>query len=309
MVLVDPVMVSNLKKSSLPEDPEEDGFRHFLPGDTAKLNIPFFRLGADAARLLFRETGIDLAGFEKKAARDLSPASRVILERKFRFSVTVKSESFIIRNVLGVIPGKDTTRNIIVGAHYDHLGVRKGEVFNGADDNASGTSGVLALAKAWVEADQKPSCNIIFAAWMGEEKGKLGSTWFARHSTLVPDRLSLVINLDMISRSAPEDTAAIQLSIGTKTENVELRNLAKKCNSKLERPFVLDLWDVTGATGSDYRPFADRKVPILTFHAGFPSEYHTPLDDFSRVDFTKMEQILRIVNDCLSEYAAGSVTK
>ncbi|MEI6174983.1 MAG: M28 family peptidase, partial [Bacteroidota bacterium] len=58
---------------------------------------------------------------------------------------------------------------------------------------------------------------------------------------------------------------------------------------------------VTGASGSDYRPFSDRKVPILTFHAGFPDEYHTPLDDFERVDLHKMEQILKIVNDCLWE--------
>jgi len=309
MILIDPALVGNLKKSSLPEDPEDDNFRHFLPGDTGKLRIPCYRLGADAARLFFKETGINMARFEKNAALDLSPASRVIPEKKFRFSVAVKTEALVISNVLGMIRGSDTTRNIIVGAHYDHLGVRKGEIYNGADDNASGTIGMLALAKAWAEHGQKPSCNIIFAAWMGEERGKLGSNYFARHSRLVPCRLSLVINLDMISRSSPEDSARNQLSIGTMTRNEDLRIIAKKCNSKLERPFVLDLWDVTGATGSDYRPFADRNVPILTFHAGFPNEYHTPLDDFARVDLSKMELILKLANECLSEFAARSNEK
>jgi hypothetical protein len=301
MVIVDPVMVNNPINSSLTENTEDDNFRHFLPGDTGKVKIPCFRMGADAARLLFKDTGIELPGFEKKAAQDLLPSSRVVQEKKLRFSVAVKSEALIIQNVLGVIHGSDTTRNIIVGGHYDHLGVRKGEIYNGADDNASGVAGMLALAKVWADRTQKPSCNIIFAAWTGEEKGKLGSTYFARHSPIVPDRLSLVINLDMISRSAPEDTAAKQLSIGTRTINKDLRNLAKTINTRLEHPFILELWDVTGASGSDYRPFADRKVPIITFHAGFPNEYHTPLDDFVRVDLAKMEKILKIVNDCLME--------
>jgi Zn-dependent M28 family amino/carboxypeptidase len=184
----------------------------------------------------------------------------------------------IIRNVLGMIRGSDTTRNIIVGGHYDHLGVRKGLIYSGADDNASGVAGILALAKVWADHTQKPSCNIIFAAWIGEEKGKLGSTYFAQHSPIVPDRLSLVINLDMISRSAPEDTARRQLAIGTLTVNEDLRNLAKACNSQLENPLTLDLWDVTGHSGSDYGPFAAQKVPIITFHAGFHEDYQDGKD-------------------------------
>ncbi len=309
MVILDPAVLNNTVNTALPEDPDDDHFRHFLPGDTGNVKIPCFRLGADAARLLFKDAGIDLHGFEKKAARDLSPASRLVQEKKIRFSIAVKSESLTICNVLGMIQGDDTTRNIIVGGHYDHLGIRKGLIYNGADDNASGTSGMLALAKCWAGYPQKPPCNIIFAAWMGEEKGKLGSNFFARHSSIVPNRLSLVINLDMISRSDPGDSAARQLSIGTMTGNTDLRNLAKKCNSNLECPFVLDLWDVTGATGSDYRPFADRKVPILTFHAGFPEEYHTPQDDFSRVNLTKMERILKLANECLRESLENQPTR
>jgi hypothetical protein len=309
MVIVEPVVVGNEKNSSLPEDPEDDNFRHFLPGDTGKLKIPYFRLRADAARLLFSDTGIDLPGFEKKAAHDLSPASRVVEEKKLRFSVAVKSETLIIRNVLGMIRGSDTTRNIIVGGHYDHLGVRKGLIYSGADDNASGVAGILALAKVWADHTQKPSCNIIFAAWIGEEKGKLGSTYFAQHSPIVPDRLSLVINLDMISRSAPEDTARRQLAIGTLTVNEDLRNLAKACNSQLENPLTLDLWDVTGHSGSDYGPFAAQKVPIITFHAGFHEDYHTPLDDAARADPGKMEKILQIVNGCIRKFAESPLPK
>jgi len=301
VVFVDPDVFNSKINEPRSGDGDYENFRHYLPGDTGKLKTPCFTLGTDAILQLLDGTGIDLPGFEKKAARDLLPASRPIQSKKLRFSVTVSSEEVPIRNVIGMIQGIDTTRNIIIGGHYDHLGVRKGQVFNGADDNASGVAGMLALAKAWSSHPGKPPCNIIFAAWIGEERGKLGSTWFAMHSRLVPRQVSLVINMDMISRSAPEDTGRIGLSIGTMTVNEDLRSLAKNVNLKLDHPFVLELWDVTGATGSDYRPFSDRKVPILTFHAGFPDEYHTPLDDFARSDLHKMEQILKIVNDCLSE--------
>ncbi len=301
VVFIDPHVLNSKINEPTSGDREDENFRHYLPGDTGKLKIPCFTLGADAILQLLDGTGIDLSGFEKKAASDLLTASRSMQDKKLRFSVAVRSEEVMIRNVIGMIQGIDTTRNIIIGGHYDHLGVRKGQVFNGADDNASGVAGMLALAKAWSSHPGKPPCNIIFAAWIGEERGKLGSTWFAMHSRLVPRQVSLVINMDMISRSAPEDTGRIGLSIGTMTVNEDLRSLAKNVNSKLAHPFVLELWDVTGASGSDYRPFSDRKVPILTFHAGFPDEYHTPLDDFERVDLHKMEQILKIVNDCLWE--------
>jgi hypothetical protein len=301
VIFVDPDVLNINMNEPISGDEDDENPRHYLPGDTGKLKIPCFTMGTDAILQLMEGSGIDLPGFEKKAASDLFPASRPMQGKKLRFSVTVRSEEVMIRNVIGMIRGVDTTRNIIIGGHYDHLGIRKGQVFNGADDNASGVAGMLALAKAWSSHPEKPPCNIIFAAWIGEERGKLGSSWFAMHSRLVPRQVSLVINMDMISRSAPEDTDRIGLSIGTMTVNEDLRSLAKNVNSKLERPFVLELWDVTGASGSDYRPFSDRKVPILTFHAGFPDEYHTPLDDFARVDFHKMEQILKIVNDCLWE--------
>jgi hypothetical protein len=301
VVFIDPKVLNSKINELTSGDGDDENFRHYLPGDTGRLNIPCFTLGTDAILQLLDGTGIDLPGFEKKAASELLTASGPMPGKKLRFSVTVSSEELMIRNVIGMIQGTDTTRNIIIGGHYDHLGVRKGEIFNGADDNASGVAGMLALANAWSSHPGPPPCNIIFAAWMGEERGKLGSAYFAMHSRLVPRQVSLVINMDMISRSAPEDTGRIGLSIGTMTVNEDLRSLAKNVNSKLEHPFVLELWDVTGASGSDYRPFSDRKVPILTFHAGFPDEYHTPLDDFARVDFHKMEQILKIVNECLWE--------
>jgi len=294
-------VVNSAMNSTKPSDPEYEDSEYYIPGDTGMINIPCFILGANATRLLLKETGIDLSGFEKKAARDIAPASQVIKGKKIRLSVTVEKEAMAMRNVLGMVRGMDTNRYIIVGAHYDHLGTRKEVVYNGADDNASGVSGMLALSRKWVEYREKPSCNIIFAAWTAEEKGVLGSDYFAQHSELVPDKLSVVFNMDMISRSASEDTARRKISIGTLPVSEDLKNIARKSNAQLKHPFTLDLWDVTGHSGSDYGPFAARKIPVMTFFAGFHDDYHTPRDVVVKTDPGKMEQILKIVNDCIRE--------
>ncbi|MCK9203358.1 MAG: M28 family peptidase [Bacteroidales bacterium] len=303
------IVVNVAMNTPKPTGPDYEDPEYFLPGDTSTVNIPCFRLSHDATRLLFKGTEIDLTGFEKNVARDLVPASRVVHGKKLRFSVAVKSENVMVRNVLGVIPGSDTTRNLIVGAHYDHLGMRKALIYNGADDNASGVAGMLALSKAWAAYPEKPSCNIIFAAWTAEEKGILGSTYFAIHSPIVPERLSLVINMDMISRSAPEDSTGKQISIGTLPVNEDLRKMAKTINSHQKCPFLLDLWDVTGHSGSDYGSFAARKIPVMTFFSGFHDDYHSPRDIAAKTNPVKMEAILKIVNECIREASVNPPVK
>jgi hypothetical protein len=212
-----------------------------------------------------------------------------------------KPGSVVISNVIGVILGKDSTRSIVVGAHYDHLGIRDGQIYNGSDDNASGVSGMLALAKNWYETGEQPPCNIIFAAWNGEEEGCLGSHYFVKHTGANPDMVSTYINMDMISRSAPEDTSGRQLSIGTLPADERLRQIARDGSLRLAHPFELDLWDVTGHTGSDYSSFIAQNIPVMTFFSGFHADYHKPGDDAEKADLQKMQDILKIVNECLRQ--------
>jgi len=205
----------------------------------------------------------------------------------------------VVSNVTGMIRGKDTTKSIVVGAHYDHLGIRNGLIYNGSDDNASGVAGMLALAKHWCVHNEKPACNLIFAAWNCEETGKHGSRYFVRHTEANPRNVIAYINMDMISRSAPEDTNRRIISIGTRPESENLRGIAVAANKNLMHPFELDLWDVTGHSGSDYSPFTDVNIPVMTFFSGFQVDYHTPEDDADKADLNKMEDILKIVNNCL----------
>ena len=303
VVMIDPALLDNPLRTPVPDEDDYGDPRHYLPGDTSYITIPCFIPEINTICKIVEGTGIDVIQFEKKAAQQVTPASAPIPGKKLGFTVRIRTETLVARNVIGMIRGVDSTRNIIIGGHYDHLGIKQGEIYNGADDNASGVAGTLAIAGKWANLSAKPACNLIFAAWTGEERGKLGSTWFATHTPIVPRHVSLVVNMDMISRSETEDTARTGLSIGTMTSGRDLRELAKKVNSTLARPFVLDLWDVTNASGSDYRPFADRNIPIITFHAGFHPEYHTQLDDFSRIDTDKMARVLSLVNGMLKVVA------
>jgi len=289
--------------NSLKNEKEADyeDYDHVLPNDTANIVIPGFTLGALASRQLISGTGLNLSEFEKKTARSFMPSSMVLKDKIIRISVTVKTESLLVRNVLGIIPGEDNTKYIILGGHHDHLGIRNGLIFNGSDDNASGASGLLALAKVWTESGVKPACNLIFASWSAEEEGLLGSQYFVQEMKIKPKDIRLYINMDMISRSVIEDTARRQLSIGTRTSDKYIRDLAQKTNATINPPFVLDLWDVTGHTGSDYASFTARNIPIMTFNTGLHNDYHTPRDISANADLVKMGDVLKMVNTSLQE--------
>ncbi len=294
-------VVKSAMNSIKSEDPDYEDSDFALPGDTSLCPIPSFRINSRLNSQIFDNSGINLSETEQKIALTFSPVVKIMEDTKVRFSVSVKAESVQVRNIISMIPGKDTTKSILVGAHYDHLGKRNALIYNGADDNASGVSGMLALAKVWSESSEKPACNLIFASWTAEEKGLLGSSYFVWKKKPNSAQLLLYINLDMISRSEPEDTARKQLSIGTMTASNNLRKMAENINLKCPHPLKLDLWDVTGHTGSDYAPFASCKIPVMTFFSGFHSDYHTPRDIAANTDPEKMKNILKIVNDCLLE--------
>jgi hypothetical protein len=283
------------------EEEEYEDYNHILPNDTANAMIPGFRMGSEASRQLISGTGINLPDFEKKIARTVVPSSQILNDKLISLSVSIKTDALLVRNVLGMIPGKDSTKFIILGGHYDHLGTHNGVIYNGSDDNASGASGLVALAKTWGESGVKPACNLIFASWSAEEEGLLGSQYFVQETKINPKAILLYINMDMISRSVKEDTARRQLSIGTRTSDEKLRVLARETNATLKHPFELDLWDVTGHSGSDYASFTVKKIPVMTYNTGLHDDYHTPRDISAHADLVKMGDVLKVVNVSLQE--------
>lgn len=212
----------------------------------------------------------------------------------------LKREQTEARNVIGMIKGVDTTRTIVIGGHYDHLGMRGEHIYHGADDNASGASGVVALARKWAENNTTPQCNLVFACWDGEEKGLFGSRYFVNHLT-EQQKVStkLYFNMDMISRSAEEDSLRRVVSVGIRAQDTGLIQMVQRCNTITNSAFDLDVWDVNGHSGSDYAGFKDNSIPVMTFFSGFHSDYHSPRDTKERTDPVKMEKILKLVNECI----------
>lgn len=288
-------------KSITDTDPEYIDGNHYINGAASQPTLPVYHLDREASELFAINCGIDMEQFEKTTATTLKPESEILKNNSASLHIEVVSEIIPARNVLGIIKGSDTTKNIVVGAHYDHLGKRGDYIYFGADDNASGSSGVLALAKKWSESNFTPSCNIIFAFWSAEEKGMLGSTYFVAARDINHSNTELYLNFDMLSRSDPTDSTASIISIGLLTGTKTIEQMAVIQNQKLSKPFKLDLWHTSGHGGSDYVPFAQQKIPVMSFFSGFHDDYHSSRDVFKLADLSKMQRILQLANGCLVE--------
>lgn len=267
------------------------------------MKLPVEELGSDPTRItiskrvldeILKGTGIDIKAFEGNVKSSLKPDSRELKGKSMHLKTTVDSKIIRARNVVGVIPGKDTNDIIVVGGHYDHLGKHDGWIWNGADDNASGTVGVMTLAKACMAAGEKPEKTIVFCAWTGEEKGLLGSWYFTDHP-YNDARIMLNLNYDMISRDNANDTLGVKCTMEYTEKYGILEELAKKHNE--EYGLGLDIKYESSERpggGSDHASFSDRDIPVFYFMAGFPPEYHQPGDHIDLVNFDKMTKIIKV---------------
>jgi len=266
-----------------------------MPTDSLTSNIPVFTVTPRLANEIISGTGINFAEFEKKAVEKMTPASRELPGKMIAFSTTVKSEIVKARNVVGYIEGEKKDEFIVVGGHYDHLGKYDGFIWNGADDNASGTVGVMTIAKAFMATGKKPEKSIIFAAWTGEEKGLFGSEYFVEQAQKKKMNIALNLNYDMIARDVERDTLKNMADMSyTKAyagiEEITKKNLADyKINLDVsyrasERP----------SGGSDHAPFAAVGIPIFYFMAAMHPDYHQPSDELGKINWEKMTNIIRI---------------
>lgn len=271
-----------------------------LPDDQPE--IPVCYISQRLAALLMGSDMVVFAEAEKTGDARKVDSPGPINNWQIHLSATFQEERLRGRNVLGLIRGADTSRVVVIGAHYDHLGERNGLIYNGSDDNASGVAGMLALAAAWKRSGVQPPVNLLFAAWAGEEKGHLGSRYFVNDHDFKKSGILLNLNFDMISRSDETDTSRNILSIGMLKGTNDLREMAIRENRYLSRPFNLDLWETTGGGGSDYAAFSLKKIPVMSFFTGFHRDYHTPGDVFAKADHDKMEAVLQLANRMLVAY-------
>lgn len=205
-------------------------------------------------------------------------------------------QRYEMANVLGVIPGRRTDEYVVVGAHFDHLGVDPhldgDRIYNGADDNASGVSAVLQIAKAFVESGRQPERTVVFAFWDGEEKGLLGSRYFVQECPFV-DRIRGYLNFDMIGRDNRPERPRHVVYFYTASHPAFgewLRRDVEEQKLRLEPDYRA--WD-NPVGGSDNASFAVHGIPIIWYHTDAHPDYHLPGDHADRLNWDKVVEVTR----------------
>lgn len=227
---------------------------------------------------------------QKKGQRwQVEPDSIVKLKNEVHQKLSLK-------NILGMIPGKNSDEYVIVGAHYDHLGIDPmldgDQIYNGADDNASGVSAVLQIARAFLATGEQPERNVIFAFWDGEEKGLLGSRAFVQS---FPDmkKVKGYLNFDMIGRNSDESNPENVVYFYAESHPAFgewLKEDIQKYGLKLKPDYRP--WD-RPVGGSDNTSFAKLDIPIIWYHTNGHPDYHMPTDHSERINWNKLVDITK----------------
>ena len=198
----------------------------------------------------------------------------------------------------------------MVGAHYDHDGEYNGEIWPGADDNASGTAGVIALARAFGNGAKAPARSILLCAFAGEEKGEIGSQHYADHPVFPIERTVAMIQMDMIGRNEEHGSSrGLRLERETSSQNansvniigstfsLDLRRTMENANGQiaLDLKFRYDDTPENLLRRSDQWAFLQKGIPSLFIHTGEHPDYHRPGDTPDKINYPKMEKIVKLV--------------
>lgn len=242
--------------------------------------------------------------FQKAGLKPLGGNGSWLQEFEFQASSHgVKGRSGKANNVVGFLDNQ-AKYTIVIGGHYDHLGLgddgnsldahAAGQIHNGADDNASGTAGVLELACYYAGNGIKEPFNFLFVCFSGEELGLFGSAYFVDHSEIATDNMMLMINMDMIGRLPKEKPSLTISGTGTAAELMPILQTFKSA--------ALDLQlDSAGVGPSDHTSFYHKKVPALHFFTGTHLDYHKPSDDADKINSQGAEVVLNIITGLIDK--------
>ncbi|MSO20778.1 MAG: M28 family peptidase [Acidobacteria bacterium] len=264
------------------------------PGDAG---IPVIQVKQAVAEAWLRAAGKSLRGLQSAIDADLSNHSFVLPDTlRLQVSTEVKKRDAGLKNVVGFLPGNDPKMRdevIVIGGHYDHLGLGdngsmaqnlRGQIHYGADDNASGTAGVMELARLFV-AEKSNRRSLLFMAYAGEEMGLLGSAHYVANPMLPLDRTVAMLNLDMIGRA--KGNKLYMGGVGTSPDfrrivSEENVNASNSAANGAGPGFDIDYND-SGYDASDHMSFARHNIPVMFFFTGLHSDYHRPSDTWDKL--------------------------
>ncbi|MEZ5964095.1 MAG: M28 family peptidase [Planctomycetota bacterium] len=261
----------------------------------ARLSLASLRIGGDDANAILT------AGQAEGALANVG-VTELNLEATVR--VEVAEEQAPAWNVVGVLPGRDETLReeyVVIGSHLDHLGRRGATIYPGADDDGSGTTGVLAVATMFAKNSVRPPRSVLFVCFCGEEAGLVGSSFFADHCPVPLASIVGELQMDMIGRNEESAHESAQDNLNTLhlvgTEKLS-RDMHELCLAKNETAgFELE-WDEEDVFfRSDHANFAKKGIPIAFFFTGFHNDYHRPTDTPDKIDYDKLLRVATYVYD------------
>ncbi|MCX6306381.1 MAG: M28 family peptidase [Bacteroidetes bacterium] len=300
LVISGPLQYSSLK----PRGYSWPSLSKILPKDALPLEyctrseekIPMVHVGESMIVELFENVD-SLKRVQQRIEKSMQPASFPIPGKIMAMNVSLTSKPVGGRNVIAMLEGSDPGLKdevVIVGGHYDHIGMRKEHpadsdyIFNGADDNASGTGGMLAIAKAFASLVETPRRSVMFMAFAGEERGLLGSATYVRNPLWPIVKTVAMLNLDMIGRNNPDS-----LEIIGARQNPGLVKVVRKQN-KATGFKLRESKDERLDGGSDHASFFEKGVPVIFFFTGFHPDYHQVTDSPDRINTDKAARVARL---------------
>lgn len=289
-------------------------------------SIPDFSISDAAAQKLLSITGKTPSELQAAIDGDLRPASQPLRNTEVTMSTAVAhAEHGRSANVVGLLEGSDPalkSETVILSAHYDHLGVHNGQVYRGANDNASGSVAVMELARMFARDRPRPKRSLLFIVFGSEEESLSGSFYYAEHPLRPLDTTRAVVNLDMIGRDEahiPQSRGVVDIPADTSNElnlvgtfySPDLQALILEANRhtglELSTKFDRD-HDLNVLYRCDHFPFLVHGVPAVWFFGGFHPGYHEPIDTVDRLDFPKLEKVVRLAYWTARSIADGKNT-
>lgn len=283
-----------------------------LATDSFKMKVPLVFISKKLADKLLKQGGVDLGYGKtiKKIAKKGKPMSKD-LSFKIGIKSNIVNDKITTENVLGYVEGTDKKDElIIVTAHYDHIGVHDDKVFNGADDDGSGTTALLMMAEAFAKAKAAgngPRRSVLFMPVSAEEKGLLGSRFYSENPIFPLDNTVANLNIDMIGRvdeshhdkEGNPDPNYVYI-IGSDFLSTELHNINEEQNkqhTQLELDYKFNAVDDPNRfyQRSDHYNFAKNGIPVIFYFNGTHEDYHQHTDTVDKIDFTKLSKITKLV--------------
>jgi hypothetical protein len=280
-------------------------------------HAPAVNVTDEVFEFIFSASGLNYADLRVKAeGREALPVATVKgVKLTFNLDADYRvTNTRMTQNVVGIVEGRDAQlKNTYVafGAHYDHLGIIQNipagstadRINNGADDDGSGSTALIALANAFMAAPNKPRRSLLFAWHAGEERGLWGSQYLVDHSPVPIENIVAQLNIDMIGRNRDnlDSEESTVYPVGADRISTELHNILIDANTGMTPPLKLDFEMNDPADTeriyfrSDHFSYADKGIPIIFFFTGLHPDYHQPSDSVEKIHFEKMSRITRLV--------------